>query len=390
MLDHAYLIEEPSREQPAAVGFRRCGVAVAVDPRMAQAALGEANKAFPSSVAIRHLKRVMPCTRAVAASVPASGGASSSSSSSSPVAAELDVAAAASLGLGGAAPSPGLTEHATQKRVLILLGSFTVNGDDGTAAWEGAGPDFAAANLAASAPTTAAAVSTLGGVFEVTLPTIAPQTAAQWDASNSVWPQGLPRPPAVPLDHHSRWSAPTVAAVQRGALAAKEAAAASSARGCLGIGAAIVDQAGHVVAASGCGITASDSVGRRPYTGVALVERTASATAGDDGTNACALPTGAHAVFEALRAASVVRRGSGDKDPSAYLCTGLTVVTTAEPCAMCCMAMVHSRVARAVFGSRNPGHGGLVSAYRIHTLPSLNHRFVAHGGLDFSAAPAAC
>jgi tRNA-specific adenosine deaminase 3 len=58
-----------------------------------------------------------------------------------------------------------------------------------------------------------------------------------------------------------------------------------------------------------------------------------------------------------------------------YLCTGYDVYCTTEPCIMCCMALLHSRVHRVFFCNSNPPSGGLCSQYKIHSHTSLNHHF---------------
>ena len=63
-----------------------------------------------------------------------------------------------------------------------------------------------------------------------------------------------------------------------------------------------------------------------------------------------------------------------------YLCRTFDVYTTLEPCCMCAMALLHSRVRRVVFGSRNAAFGGLGSRVRVHQQPNLNHRFSVYGG----------
>ena len=62
---------------------------------------------------------------------------------------------------------------------------------------------------------------------------------------------------------------------------------------------------------------------------------------------------------------------------------------TAEPCAMCAMAMVHSRVRRVVYALPVAGGGALGSLYRLHAYRSLNHHFqVVRGMLQHEAEAA--
>ena len=57
-----------------------------------------------------------------------------------------------------------------------------------------------------------------------------------------------------------------------------------------------------------------------------------------------------------------------------YLCTGCDVYLYQEPCHMCAMALLHSRVRRVVF-CQPSRDGALASVDRLHTRPSINHRF---------------
>ena len=60
-----------------------------------------------------------------------------------------------------------------------------------------------------------------------------------------------------------------------------------------------------------------------------------------------------------------------------YLCNGLDVYCYTEPCCMCTMAMVHSRVGRLFFIQPNPQYGGIMSQAHINQCPRINHRFRA-------------
>ena len=79
----------------------------------------------------------------------------------------------------------------------------------------------------------------------------------------------------------------------------------------------------------------------------------------------------AHAEVLALRAAAE-KRGN-------YRLTGATLYATVEPCAMCCGAALHARVARVVYGARDAKAGAVESLYRLLEDARLNHHATATG-----------
>ncbi len=60
---------------------------------------------------------------------------------------------------------------------------------------------------------------------------------------------------------------------------------------------------------------------------------------------------------------------------------GCTFYVTLEPCAMCAMAIVHARIARVVFGARDPKTGAAGSVFDLLTDPRHNHRVDVVGGV---------
>lgn len=60
---------------------------------------------------------------------------------------------------------------------------------------------------------------------------------------------------------------------------------------------------------------------------------------------------------------------------------GCTLYVTLEPCAMCAMAMVHARLARVVYGAKDPKTGAAGSVFDLLTDSRHNHRLQAEGGL---------
>lgn len=58
-----------------------------------------------------------------------------------------------------------------------------------------------------------------------------------------------------------------------------------------------------------------------------------------------------------------------------YLCTGFDIYLSVEPCSMCAMALLHSRIRRVFYCTQDPVHGALGSTSRLHVHPKLNHHF---------------
>ena len=71
-----------------------------------------------------------------------------------------------------------------------------------------------------------------------------------------------------------------------------------------------------------------------------------------------------------------------------YRLTGLTLVVTLEPCAMCAGAISHARIGRVVFGAEDPKGGALVHGPKFFAQPTCHWRPEITGGVlaDESAA----
>lgn len=60
---------------------------------------------------------------------------------------------------------------------------------------------------------------------------------------------------------------------------------------------------------------------------------------------------------------------------------GCTLYVTLEPCPMCAGAILQSRIARVVYGARDPKAGAVDSLYRLLDDSRLNHRAEVTGGV---------
>ena len=81
----------------------------------------------------------------------------------------------------------------------------------------------------------------------------------------------------------------------------------------------------------------------------------------------------AHAEILALREAS---RTLGN-----YRLLNTTLYVTIEPCIMCMGALLQARVAKIVFGAKDPKCGGAGSCYNLAADAALNHTINVQAGL---------
>ncbi|WP_297839970.1 tRNA adenosine(34) deaminase TadA [Pseudomonas sp.] len=81
----------------------------------------------------------------------------------------------------------------------------------------------------------------------------------------------------------------------------------------------------------------------------------------------------AHAEMVAIRAAA---QALGN-----YRLSGSTLYVTLEPCSMCAGLIVHSRIARVVYGALEPKAGIVQSQGQFFTQGFLNHRVLFEGGV---------
>ena len=81
----------------------------------------------------------------------------------------------------------------------------------------------------------------------------------------------------------------------------------------------------------------------------------------------------AHAEIVAMRAAA---QALGN-----YRLPGCELYVTLEPCVMCSGAMMHARLAKVVYGARDPKTGAAGSVVDLFASEQLNHHTAAAGGV---------
>ena len=110
------------------------------------------------------------------------------------------------------------------------------------------------------------------------------------------------------------------------------------------------------------------------------------------------VPVGAVCVFDGKVVGRGANRREADGDPTAHAeilairqatqqvaqgwrLDGVTLYVTQEPCPMCAGAIINARIARVVFGCRNPKAGAARSLYQLLDDPRLNHRAAITEGI---------
>ncbi len=117
----------------------------------------------------------------------------------------------------------------------------------------------------------------------------------------------------------------------------------------------------------------------------------------EEAARAGEVPVGAVAVLDGRVVGRGRNRREEDRDPCAHAellaireaartlgrwrLTGVTLVVTLEPCAMCAGAMVLARIDGLVFGASDPKAGAVGSLMDLSADPRLNHRFPVERGL---------
>jgi len=81
----------------------------------------------------------------------------------------------------------------------------------------------------------------------------------------------------------------------------------------------------------------------------------------------------AHAEIVAMREAA--------QSLSNYRLVDCELYVTLEPCVMCVGAMVHARIKRIVYGTRDPKTGACGSIVDLPGLPTFNHHGTFEGGV---------
>ncbi|XP_029822589.2 probable inactive tRNA-specific adenosine deaminase-like protein 3 isoform X2 [Ixodes scapularis] len=196
----------------------------------------------------------------------------------------------------------------------------------------------------------------------VQVPRHPPLTRAQFEQSNCLWPTQFHEDKHIARVLSGKLFSDQERATMENYMALAVTAAQESRAG---IGVAVVNPSTDRVLAVAVGD------GKHPLRHATMVA--IDLVARQQGGGAWPVPPG-------CEMCSITRRDLevGSKVP--YLCTGYDFYISHEPCTMCGMALVHSRVRRVFYGQATPW-GALGTCRKLHVQPGLNHHFEVWRGL---------
>uniref|UniRef100_UPI003AAFCC75 probable inactive tRNA-specific adenosine deaminase-like protein 3 isoform X1 n=2 Tax=Centroberyx gerrardi TaxID=166262 RepID=UPI003AAFCC75 len=216
----------------------------------------------------------------------------------------------------------------------------------------------------------------LGQPFVVQVPACPPLTRPQFELASKHWPTSFHEDKQVTVALSGELFSPAQKARMREYMAAAVAAArAGKESGTEAVGAVVVDPKTERVVAVGHDCRGDHPLHHAVMVCVDLVARGQGGGAYSfDKYPACRF-TSSTPTSETLQDVAVAK-----EDGQPYICTGYDLYVTREPCVMCAMALVHSRIGRVFYGTAS-ADGAFGTKYKIHTQKDLNHRFEVFKGV---------
>ncbi|KAK3568214.1 hypothetical protein QTP86_000210 [Hemibagrus guttatus] len=209
----------------------------------------------------------------------------------------------------------------------------------------------------------------LGEPFLVRIPARAPLTRPQFERASRHWPTSFHEDKQVTLGLMGQlFTSSQKAKIQEYMMTAVEAARSGREEGMDAVGAVIVEPKSGRIIAVGHDLTRDHPLHHAVMVCIDLV-----AWAQGGGV----YPYGKH---PECRYTVLDPQISFEERVQSYICTGYELYVTREPCVMCAMALVHSRISRVFYGASSPD-GALGTKFKIHCQKELNHHFDVYKGV---------
>ncbi|XP_016375684.1 probable inactive tRNA-specific adenosine deaminase-like protein 3 [Sinocyclocheilus rhinocerous] len=222
--------------------------------------------------------------------------------------------------------------------------------------------------------------SGLGEPFLVKIPANPPLTRPQFEKASKHWPTSFHEDKQVTSALRGQlFTAEQKAKMQEYMTAAVEAAKSGGEMGMDAVGAVIVDPESEQIVAVGHDCKR----GSHPlHHAVMVCIDLVACGQGGGAYNYGKYPACRFSSSESFRNACYAKETG-----QPYICTGYDLYVTREPCVMCAMALVHSRINRVFYGAPS-ADGALGTKYKIHCQKDLNHHFEVFNGVMLNACEA--
>ncbi|XP_068428588.1 probable inactive tRNA-specific adenosine deaminase-like protein 3 [Clinocottus analis] len=214
----------------------------------------------------------------------------------------------------------------------------------------------------------------LGEPFVVKVPARAPLTRPQFELASKHWPTSFHEDKQVTVALRGELFTPLQKARMHAYMTAALAAAEAGAElGMEAVGAVAVDPATERIVAA-----AHDCRGDHPLHHAVMVCIDLVARSQGGGCSTFDRYPACRFTSQASDTAQSAAGAAASAQP--YICTGYDLYVTREPCVMCAMALVHSRIGRVFYGTSS-ADGAMGTKYKIHSRKDLNHHFEVYKGV---------
>ncbi|XP_029967541.1 putative inactive tRNA-specific adenosine deaminase-like protein 3 [Salarias fasciatus] len=211
----------------------------------------------------------------------------------------------------------------------------------------------------------------LGEPFTVKVPARPPLTRPQFELASRHWPTSFHEDKQVTVALRGELFSPLQkAAMHTYMMSAVTAARAGRESGMEAVGAVMVDPVTDRIVAVGHDCRGDHPLHHAVMVCIDLVARSQGGGCYSfDGYTACRFTS------------PEWNTADSEESSQPYICTGYDLYVTREPCVMCAMALVHSRIGRVFYGTAS-ADGALGTRLKIHTQRDLNHRFEVYRGVS--------
>ncbi|KAM3862158.1 putative inactive tRNA-specific adenosine deaminase-like protein 3 [Diretmus argenteus] len=219
----------------------------------------------------------------------------------------------------------------------------------------------------------------LGEPFKVKVPACPPLTRPQFELASKHWPTSFHEDKQVTVALRGElFSTLQKARMQEYMMSALAAARAGKERGMEAVGAVVVDPKAERLIAVGHDCRGDHPLHHAVMVCIDLVARSqGGGVYSFDKYPACQFTSLSSTSTPTSTLQNVLVAEEGGQP---YICTGFDLYVTREPCVMCAMALVHSRIGRVFYGTAS-ADGGFGTKYKIHSQKDLNHRFEVFKGV---------